>query len=152
MTESHAVEQVHAQVCHFLGHRLHVAVASAGKATHFDLGRRLAMFRAEVAARGLEGVDVEPFEGLLVERARELGARILVRSMRGSRDYEFEMQMAFANRDLAPEIETVFLAPSPATALVSSSLVREVASLGGDVSAWVPPAVARALGDDPPAA
>jgi pantetheine-phosphate adenylyltransferase len=67
------------------------------------------------------------------------------------RDYEYELEMAWANRGLAPEVETVFLAPSPQVALVSSSLVREVASLGGDVSAWVPPAVVAALAKRPPA-
>ena len=70
--------------------------------------------------------------------------------MRGVRDYEYEMEMAWANHGMAPELETVFLAPSPDCALVSSSLVREVASLGGDTSLWVPPAVAAALGKKPP--
>ncbi|MHC5011330.1 MAG: pantetheine-phosphate adenylyltransferase [Planctomycetota bacterium] len=91
------------------------------------------------------GVEVAAFDGLVVDHARRAGARVLLRSIRGPRDYEYELQMAFANRSMVPELETVFLAPSAATGLISSTLVREVAAMGGDVSAWVPPAVAEAL-------
>ena len=92
-----------------------------------------------------EGVRVAPFSGLLVAQARVLGAQVLVRGIRGPRDYETELQMAYANRSMAPEIDTVFLSPSAETSLVSSTLVREVALLGGDVAAWVPPVVAAAI-------
>jgi pantetheine-phosphate adenylyltransferase len=93
----------------------------------------------------MAGVEVLPFDGLLVDVARRQGALALLRGVRTVRDFEVELEMAFANRQLHEELETVFLAPSPASALVSSTLVREVLSLGGDVSAWVPPAVVRAL-------
>ena len=108
-----------------------------------DVTERVAMLRE--AAAHLATASVEPFAGLLVKRAEALGARVLVRGVRNGRDWDVELPMAFANQGLAPGLETVFLAPSAATALVSSSLVREVALLGGDVSRWVPPTVARAL-------
>lgn len=125
-----------------------VAVAEGGGRTHFALRERLRLLEGLVAPYA--NVDVQPFEGLLVDFARRVGADVLLRGVRGVRDYEYELEMAWANRGLAPEIETVFLAPSPQVALVSSSLVREVASLGGDVSAWVPPSVAAALAQSPP--
>jgi pantetheine-phosphate adenylyltransferase len=129
--------------------RVVVAVSSEGRKTHFGVEERVRFLRD--AAAGLENVVVEPFSGLVVEEARRRGARALVRGVRGARDWDYEMGMAFANAAMLPEVETVFLAPSPATAAVSSTLVREVAALGGDVSAWVPPAVAKALRARPPA-
>jgi pantetheine-phosphate adenylyltransferase len=128
--------------------RLVVGVAPDAPRHHFGLDERLEMLREP--CREYANVSVEPFEGLLVEHARRIGAGVLLRGVRGVRDYEYEMEMAWTNRGLAPEIETVFLAPSPEVALVSSSLVREVASLGGDVSLWVPPSVAEALEARPP--
>lgn len=125
-----------------------VAVVRGGPGGHFGLEKRMALIRE--AVREHENVSVEPFAGLLVDLARRLGARVLLRGVRGVRDFEYELEMAWANRGLAPGIETVFLAPSPRTALVSSSLVREVASLGGDVSLWVPPHVSAALRAAPP--
>ena len=123
--------------------RVVVCVAAEGRSTLFPVTERVAMLRE--AAAHLATVSVEPFAGLLVKRAEALGARVLVRGVRNGRDWDVELPMAFANQGLAPGLETVFLAPSAATALVSSSLVREVALLGGDVSRWVPPTVARAL-------
>lgn len=120
-----------------------VLVSSGGRDTLFDLEARLGFVQA--ATEGIDGVAVEPFEGLLVAAAAERGAVALLRGVRGARDWDYEMQMAFANRRLAPEIDTVFLPPSSNLTLVSGSLVREVAALGGDVSAWVPPPVADAL-------
>ncbi len=128
---------------------LEVCVSVAGKHTHFSLDERLALL--EDAVGTMENVTVAPFSGLLVAYAAERGARVLVRGVRGVRDLEYELEMAFANRKLAPEVETVFLAPAPDVALVSSTLVREVASLGGNVAAWVPPAAAKALRARPPA-
>jgi pantetheine-phosphate adenylyltransferase len=124
--------------------RVAVLVAAEGRATLFPVAERVALLREATAH--LENVAVEPFTGLLVKRAEALGARVLLRGIRSARDWDVELPMAFANQGLAPSLETVFLAPSAATALVSASLVREVSSLGGDVSAWVPPAVVRALG------
>lgn len=126
-----------------------VAVARGSGGTHFPLEARVRMLESLVAP--YENVEVRPFEGLLVDFARAVGASVLLRGVRGVRDLEYEMEMACANRELAPDVETVFLAPSPRIAYVSSSLVREVASLGGDVSAWVPPAVVAALAERTPA-
>jgi pantetheine-phosphate adenylyltransferase len=123
--------------------RVVVAVARRGKAARFSVEERVAF--VEQAVADLPGVSVAAFDGLVVEAARRHGARALVRGVRGFQDWDFEMQMAFANREMHPELDTVFLPPSPGMTNVSSSLVREVAALGGDVSAWVPPHVAAAL-------
>jgi pantetheine-phosphate adenylyltransferase len=90
-------------------------------------------------------VSVESFDGLLVEHARTVGAIALVRGVRTYQDWEYELRMVQMNRHLAPDLETVFLAPSPEHAFVSSSLIREVSALGADLSRLVPPAVATAL-------
>ena len=123
--------------------RLFVCVSAEGRATWFPAEERAALVRE--AVRDLPNVSVALFRGLLVEEARRQGATVLLRGVRGAKDLDAELPMAFANRALAPALETVFLAPSPALALVSSSLVREVAQLAGDVSAWVPPGVASAV-------
>ena len=88
---------------------------------------------------------VAPFEGLLVDRARDRGARALVRGLRQVSDFDFELRMAAANRRLAPDIETVFFPPAEQYAFVSSSLVREIHHWGGDVSGFVPAPVVDLL-------
>jgi len=125
-----------------------VLVAIAGSATHvknatFSLDERVELTR-EVYA-GEPRVEVVRFEGLLVDFARQNGARLIVRGLRAVSDFEYEFQMALMNRSLWPEIEVIFMAPASNYTFLSSSLVREVASLGGDVSAFVPPAVLREL-------
>jgi pantetheine-phosphate adenylyltransferase len=90
-------------------------------------------------------VDVRSFEGLLVEFALKLGVPVLIRGLRAVSDYEYEYQMALMNRHLAPTMETVFMVPSLDTTYISSSMVREVAKFGGDISNLVHPAVATAL-------
>lgn len=125
--------------------RLLVCVTVDGSATLLPQSERVALIEAQV--EGLPNVEVEAFSGLVVEHARRRGAKALLRGVRTVRDFEYELEMAFANRELEGALETLFLAPSPATALVSSTIVREVASLGGDVTPWVPPGVAEALRD-----
>jgi pantetheine-phosphate adenylyltransferase len=120
-----------------------VAVAAEGKDTLFPVEERVGLIRPHVS--DLPGVVVVPFSGLVVEFARRQGATVLLRGVRTFQDWETELRMVHANRTLAPEIETLFLAPSAAYSFLSSSLTREVASLGGDVSAFVPPEVAKAL-------
>jgi pantetheine-phosphate adenylyltransferase len=88
-------------------------------------------------------VEAVEFDGLLVDFAGRIGATLVVRGLRGAADFEYEAQMARMNRALRPEIETVFLAAAPERSFVSASLVREVASLGGDVSGFVSPVVLR---------
>ena len=89
--------------------------------------------------------EVKSFDGLLVDFARKLGAKVIVRGLRYVSDFEYEYQMALMNRKLAPGIETVFLVPAFDLTYLSSSLVREVARFGGDVKDLVHPAVAEAL-------
>lgn len=98
---------------------------------------------ARVALDGIDNVEVVSFEGLLVEFCREFGASIVLRGLRAVSDFEFEFQLASMNRRLAPDIETVFLTPAEQHAFISSTLVREIARLGGDVSEFVHPEVQR---------
>ncbi|MGH6863730.1 MAG: pantetheine-phosphate adenylyltransferase, partial [Methylocella sp.] len=90
-------------------------------------------------------LSVRPFSGLVVETAREAGASLMLRGLRDSTDLDAEMRMAAMNAAMAPEIKTVFFAASPAVRHISATLVRQIAGLGGDVSAFVPAAVALAL-------
>jgi len=109
----------------------------------FSLVERVRLLRG--AVRGWQNVEVDAFSGLLVDYARERGARVIVRGLRAVSDFEYEFQMALMNRNLDRRIETVFMAPREDYAYVSSGLVKEVAALGGDIRGLVPPAVARAL-------
>lgn len=124
----------------------HVIVAVArnmAKEPLFSVDERLEMLR--VAMGEEKRIAYQSFEGLLAEFAREVGAQMIVRGLRAVSDFEYEFQMALMNRQLHPSLETVFLVPAVDTTYVSSSLVREVARFGGDVSALVHPAVAEAL-------
>ena len=91
-------------------------------------------------------VDVASFDGLTVDYARQIGARFIVRGLRAISDFETEMQMAHTNRKLFPEVDTVFFMTALEHAYLSSSLVKEIAQFGGDVSRMVPAAAARRLG------
>jgi len=123
--------------------RVVVAVAvNPSKQPLFTLAERVALIRDAIRH---PAVEVQSFDGLLVEFARRLGATVLVRGLRAVSDFEYEFQMALMNRQLAPKIETVFLVPAFDLTYLSSSLVREVARFGGDVSQLVHPAVAQAL-------
>jgi pantetheine-phosphate adenylyltransferase len=123
--------------------RLVVAVAiNSTKTPLFPIEQRAELLRRVTDdAR----VEVRDFRGLLVDLAHEVGATVLVRGVRGVADFEYEVQMARLNRGLAPTVETIFLAPSADVAHVSSTFVREIARLGGDVSPLVHPDVAAAL-------
>jgi pantetheine-phosphate adenylyltransferase len=107
---------------------------------------RVALIRAEVADLG-PSVSVEAFDGLTVEFAGRHGAGFVIRGLRAISDFEAELQMAHTNRRLAPEVDTVFLMTGLEFGYVSSTLAKEVATFGGDVSAMVPPGVARALAE-----
>ncbi len=124
--------------------RVIVAVATqVAKQPLFTLEERCALV-AEVL-KGDARYEVRAFDGLLVEFARQAGAKVIVRGLRYVSDFEYEYQMALMNRKLAPEIETLFLVPALDLTYLSSSLVREVARFGGDVKDLVHPAVAKAL-------
>jgi pantetheine-phosphate adenylyltransferase len=109
----------------------------------FDVGERLALVRETVA--DIPGVSVTSYSGLTVDFARAVGARVIVRGLRVVSDFELEWRMALANKQLAPDLEMMCLMTSREYAFLSSTTVREVALLGGDVSGMVPPHIARAL-------
>ena len=120
-----------------------MAVAvNVGKQPLFSLDERVGLIRESVKDAK---VDVQSFDGLLVEFARKIGATVIVRGLRAVSDFEYEFQMALMNRHLAPKLETIFLVPAFDLTYLSSSLVREVARYGGDVSGLVHPAVQAAL-------
>lgn len=121
-----------------------VGVATGGnKRTFFDLTERVKL--AKQALVTIPNVKICGFDGLLVEFARQQNAKTILRGLRAVSDFEFEFQLASMNRRLDDSFESVFLTPSEEHAFISSSLVREIASLGGDVSKFVSPAVVKAL-------
>jgi len=123
--------------------QLIVAVAvNVAKQPLFSLEERVSLIKATVTD---QRVDVQSFEGLLAEFGKKVGASVIVRGLRAISDFEYEFQMALMNRNLAPKLETVFLVPAFDLTYLSSSLVREVARFGGDVSSLVHPAVQKAL-------
>ena len=127
-----------------LADRLIVAIATnSTKSPLFTVEERLAMLTT--IAGGLPNVVFEAFDGLLVDFARRVGAQMIVRGLRAVSDFEYEFQMALMNRTLHPGLETVFLVPAVDQTYLSSSLAREIARYGGDVSALVHPVVAEAL-------
>lgn len=113
------------------------------KETLFSTEERTNLVRR--CTQDLDGVRVHAYEGLIVDRARDAGAVALVRGLRQVSDFDAEFRMAFANRKLAPELETVFFMTSEEYALISSSMVRDAHRWDGDVSKFVPPPVVRAL-------
>lgn len=124
--------------------RVIVGIAeNPGKKPLFDIDERVDMARAVLA--DFDNVEVCGFSGLLVEFARTKGVCALLRGLRAVSDFEFEFQLANMNRRLAPEMESIFLTPSEQNSFISSSLVREIASLGGDVSAFIHPEVKTRL-------
>lgn len=126
--------------------RIIVAVAeSPHKEPSFPLDERVSLARSALA--GLANVEVRGFDMLLARFAREQGATVILRGLRAVSDFEHEFQLAAMNRQLAPEVETMFLTPAEEYSFVSSSLVREIARLGGDVSNFVCPDVLRALAE-----
>jgi pantetheine-phosphate adenylyltransferase len=92
----------------------------------------------EKAVEGIEGVKVDSFSGLLADYVKQNGISAIVKGIRSSSDFEYEFQMALANRSLAPNAETVFITADPQNMYVSSSLIRQIAGFGGDVSDFVP--------------
>ena len=124
--------------------RVVVAVANnVNKQPLFNVDERLHFIRMIVGDD--PRIEVHAFEGLLVDFARTVGARVNVRGLRAVSDFEYEFQLALMNRHLRPELETVFMTPSLETTYISSSMVREVARFGGDVSGLVHPLVGAAL-------
>lgn len=124
--------------------RVVVAVAEdTGKQPLFSTDERIAL--ATEVLDNSERVEVVSFSGLLVEFARKMEVSVIMRGLRAVSDFEFEFQLAGMNRRMAPDIETLFMTPAEQYAYISSSLVREIARLGGDVSPFVSPSVHAAL-------
>jgi pantetheine-phosphate adenylyltransferase len=126
----------------FVDHIVVAVAVNVAKQPLFTFEERVALIRECVPDKR---VEVQSFDGLLVEFAKKVGANVIVRGLRAVSDFEYEFQMALMNRNLGPHIETVFLVPAFDLTYLSSSLVREVARFGGDVSALVHPAVQKAL-------
>ena len=120
-----------------------VGVANSRAKAFFPLEERVAMAR-EVLAE-IKNVRVVGFDSLLTDFVRKQGARVVLRGLRAVSDFEYEFQLAGMNRSLYPDMETVFLTPSEQHMFISATLVREIATLGGDVSEFVHPTVAKRL-------
>jgi pantetheine-phosphate adenylyltransferase len=141
ITDGH-IDLVHRAVRIF--DRVIVAVAeNRNKVPLFALDERVALVREVL--KDQPQVEVLSFDNLLVETARAHGAGVILRGLRAMSDFEFEFQLAGMNRRLEPELETLFLTPSEQYAFISSSVIREIAKLGGDVSGFVPEPVRKAL-------
>ncbi len=127
--------------------RLVLGVAiNTGKGPMFSLEERVAIVEAEAAAlKGSAEIVIQPYEGLTMHFAREVGANVIVRGLRAVADFEFEFQMTAMNQQLDREIETVFLMADPRHQAIASKLVKEIAILGGDVTKFVSPRVKEAL-------
>ena len=124
--------------------RIIVGIAeSPGKSPALPLPQRVEL--ARIALAGVDNVEVRGFDSLLARFVHEVGAGVVIRGLRAVSDFEYEFQMASMNRHLIPDVETLFLTPSEQHSFISSTLVREIARLGGDVSGFVHPAVASAL-------
>ena len=121
-----------------------IAVAAAHhKKTLFSLEHRVSM--AQTATKNIANVTIQPFSGLIMDFCKAHNANAVVRGIRNLTDFDYEAQMAAMNRKLAPQVETVFLLPDANLACISSTLVREISKLKGDVSRMVTPAVIAAL-------
>ncbi len=124
-------------------HLILAVAVSARKNTLFSIEERMAMAR-DLAAT-MPNVEAAQFNGLLVDYARQINARVIIRGLRAFSDFEYEFQMALTNRKMAPDVEVLFMMPRESYSYISSSVVREIASLGGDTSKFVPPFVNAAL-------
>lgn len=121
-----------------------VAVAAnPSKKPLFDIKERVAMLKKATA--GLKGVEIVDFDGLVVDFARKQKSKVLVRGIRMISDFEYEFQMALTNRKIAGDVETIFLMPHESYSYLSSKLLKETASLGADLSSFVPDFVEKAL-------
>lgn len=121
-----------------------VAIAhQTDKSPLFSVEERVAMAKKSVEA--LPNVRVADFESLLVDYAHSLGAKVVVRGLRAVSDFEFEFQMALMNRTLAPDVETIFLMPKDSYSYLSSRIIKQIASLGGEIHSFVPAHIEKAL-------
>lgn len=129
--------------CEFIDHLVVAVAVNSSKRALFSTEERVELIRAATADN--DRVEVTQFEGLLVEFARKIGAKLNIRGLRAVSDFEYEFQMALMNRHMSEDFETVFMVPSVETTYISSSVVREVAQHHGNLKGLVHPAVAKAL-------
>ena len=118
-------------------------VRAPSKNTFFSYNERIKLVKE--AVKKIKGVSVEGFSGLVVDFARKKKVKVIVRGLRMISDFEYEFQMALTNRNLSPEVETIFLMPHPEYSYVSSRLIKEVAGLGANLKKFLPPVVVKAL-------
>lgn len=120
-----------------------VVAANPGKAHLFSTEERLAMMRA--LAEGLDNVSVCVWDGLIVDYADRIGVHVIIRGVRALADFDYEFELSQMNRSLNPKIETVFMPTDQKYSVLRSSVIKDVARFGGDITGMVPPVVARAL-------
>lgn len=121
-----------------------------GKKPLFTIEDRVDMLKVEaarVASKTGIAIEVQTFDNLSVDAARDAGADLIIRGLRDAGDFDYEIQMTSMNAQMAPDIETVFLTASPEVRHIASSLVRQIASMGGDASSFVPPSIGQRLSD-----
>jgi pantetheine-phosphate adenylyltransferase len=114
----------------------------------FDIDERIGFIEEAVAEMGLDNVSAQPFDVLIVEFARQVGASVIVKGLRAISDYEYEAEMAQLNRAEAPDVESLYLMASPQYSFLRSSGIKDMATFGGDISRYVPPRVARRLQEE----
>jgi len=131
------------RACHIFSTVVVAVAENPGKAPLFTLQERIEMARE--ATSSFAQVRVESFSGLLVEFVQAKKCRVILRGVRAISDFEYEFQMALSNRKLAPNIETIFMMPKENYSFFSSRIIKEIASLGGELSEFVPPLVERKL-------
>ena len=129
--------------CEFVDHLVVAVATNSSKKALFTTDERVDLIRLATADN--KCVEVTQFEGLLVDFAKKVGAKLIIRGLRAVSDFEYEFQMALMNRHMSENLETVFMVPSVETTYISSSVVREVAQHGGNLDGLVHPAVAAAL-------
>ncbi len=120
-----------------------VVAVNPEKETLFSVEERVDFVRR--AVKPFRGVHVDSFEGLTVEYAKAQKAQIIIRGLRATSDFDFEFQMALTNRKLSKDVDTIFLMPSESLFYISSRLIKQIASLKGDISGYVPPFVAKQI-------
>ena len=131
------------RACRLVDHLVIGVLENKAKTPLFSVDNRVNMLKD--VTKDLDNVSIRSFQGLTVDFAKEQGADVIIRGLRAITDFEYELQMAQTNHKLAPGIETVFLATELDYAYLSSTIVREVASFGGDISKFVPPEVEQAF-------
>jgi len=131
------------RAAHIFDHVIVGVADNTSKKALFTIKERVELLRE--VTKGIKNVSVETFDALVIEFARRKRIHVLIRGLRMTSDFDYEFQIALTNRRLAEDIETVFLMPSEQLAFVSSSLLKEIASLNADISSFVPKAVERKL-------